>query len=188
MPRRRNARAEYEVIVGNIGTIYDGGNYREALKRYRTYVKISKSESGRASGEDVIIMRDGEPVKEYFGSRSSEENPRGGIRAQVRSHYAVQSLMGRWGSFTRKKDAEAAARRQREADRQAGNAPGHVKVVKISGKENPRGSIRAQVRRLPSGQVQLRVPLKRNEDPLKKARQLARMLGRKIASVTRGGR
>lgn len=46
-----------------------------------------------------------------------------------RKRYAVQSLMGRWGDFTRRKDAEAAAKRQREADRQAGNAPGNVRVV-----------------------------------------------------------
>ncbi len=50
-------------------------------------------------------------------------------------------------------------------------------------RQNP--GIRAQVRRLPSGQVQIKVPLKRGENPLAKAKQLARTLGRKIVSVAR---
>ena len=51
--------------------------------------------------------------------------------------------------------------------------------------ENP--AIRAQVRRLPSGEVQIKVPLKRGENPLAKAQQLAKALGRKITSVARAG-
>lgn len=114
----------YEVIVGNVGTIYDGGSYREALKRFKTYVEISKSGSGRAGNEDVTLMRDGEIIKEHFGT---QENP---------------------------------------------------------------SSVRAQVRRLPSGQVQIKVPLRRGENPMAKAQQLARVLGRKVTSVstTTGGR
>ncbi len=54
--------------------------------------------------------------------------------------------------------------------------------------ENP--SIKAQVRRLPSGEIQLKVPVKRGENPMAKARQLAKALGRKITSVAHmnGGR
>jgi hypothetical protein len=57
-----------------------------------------------------------------------------------------------------------------------------------SKRENPRGGssgVRAQVRRLPSGQVQIRIPLKRNEDPLRKARQIAKALGRRITSIAK---
>ena len=58
-------------------------------------------------------------------------------------------------------------------------------------KNNPtsgtRGGVRAQVRRLPSGQVQIKIPLKRNEDPLRKAQQIAKALGKRIVSVAGAG-
>lgn len=58
-------------------------------------------------------------------------------------------------------------------------------------RRNPRHAtttgIRAQVRRLPSGEVQIKVPLKRGENPMAKARELAKALGRKVVSVARAG-
>ncbi len=56
--------------------------------------------------------------------------------------------------------------------------------------QNPLNGIKAQVRRLPSGEVQIKVPLRRGENPMVKARQVAKALGRKITSVARmnGGR
>jgi hypothetical protein len=60
--------AYYEVIVGNIGTVYGGVSKAAALKKYTTYVRQSKSESGRAGGEDVTLMSDGEPIKEHYGN------------------------------------------------------------------------------------------------------------------------
>lgn len=62
------------------------------------------------------------------------------------------------------------------------------RIVKTKPRRNPYPGIRAQVRCLPSGQVQLKVPLKRGESPLAKARQVAKSLGRKITSVAWGGR
>jgi hypothetical protein len=44
-------------------------------------------------------------------------------------------------------------------------------------------SIRAQVRRLSSGQVQIKIPLKRHENPMAKAQELACKLGRKLTNV-----
>jgi hypothetical protein len=49
---------------------------------------------------------------------------------------------------------------------------------------NP-ASIRAQVRRLASGQIQLKIPLKRGENALRKAHEVAKALGRKVVSVAR---
>jgi hypothetical protein len=76
-------RHEFEVIVGNIGTVYSGGSRSEAMKKWTTYQLQSKAGYGRAGGEDVTLMADGEPIKEYFGTRSGSENPVG-IKAQVR--------------------------------------------------------------------------------------------------------
>ena len=58
----------WEVIVGNVGKIYSGTNGFEAIKEYNAYVHISKSGLGRAGGEDVILFKNGEPHKEFFGT------------------------------------------------------------------------------------------------------------------------
>lgn len=55
----------YEVIVGNIGRVHTGNNRREANKIYREYVKDSAQSTGRASGEQVTLFEDGEPVRAY---------------------------------------------------------------------------------------------------------------------------
>jgi hypothetical protein len=56
----------YEIIVGNIGSVYSGPSKREANRAFREYVDQSKSGYGRASGEEVTMFCDGETVKEYF--------------------------------------------------------------------------------------------------------------------------
>lgn len=68
---------EYIVNVGNIGNIeYD--TKEEAEAAYDEYVEQSMSNHGRAAGEDVTLMIDGEPVKEYFGTLGEEEFAKGG--------------------------------------------------------------------------------------------------------------
>ena len=56
---------EYQVIVGNVGTVYSGSNWREAGKSYREYIAISKSGCTRAAGEQVTLMENGEIKREY---------------------------------------------------------------------------------------------------------------------------
>jgi hypothetical protein len=62
----------YQVIVGNIGTVYDGNDYFEACKVYGEYKQQSKGVSGRASGEDVTLMKDDELLFEHIGWNSPE--------------------------------------------------------------------------------------------------------------------
>jgi hypothetical protein len=52
----------------------------------------------------------------------------------------------------------------------------------MSSFENPAG-IRAQVRRLPSGQVQIKIPLKRTEDPAAIMGSLRRVFGKRVKAV-----
>jgi hypothetical protein len=59
---------KYEVIVGNIGSVYSGNNLKEALQTYRTYREQSESGLGRAGGESVTLMQDGEPRYEHHGT------------------------------------------------------------------------------------------------------------------------
>lgn len=58
----------YEVIVGNIGTVLNTHNGFDAYREYQTYCGISKRNEGRAAGEPVTLMKDGEPVREYAGT------------------------------------------------------------------------------------------------------------------------
>lgn len=57
-----------QVIVGNIGTVYSGSNNKEAARVYKEYISQSKSNYGRAGGEDVTWMKNGEPHKEFTGT------------------------------------------------------------------------------------------------------------------------
>lgn len=61
----------FTVIVGNIGTVYSGSNEKQATKAYREYKKQSERGLGRANGEDVTLMENGEPKKEHKGIFSS---------------------------------------------------------------------------------------------------------------------
>ena len=51
---------KYQVVVGNVGTVYDGNNVREAMRVYRTYRVESMFGKGRASGEQVTLFEDGD--------------------------------------------------------------------------------------------------------------------------------
>ena len=63
----KQAKSTWEVIVGNIGTVYSGPNGFEANAHFQTYVGQSNSGHGRAAGEDVILMKDGELHREFQG-------------------------------------------------------------------------------------------------------------------------
>ncbi len=61
----------YEVIVGNIGTVYDGPRLTEARKAFAEYVSQSKTNYGRAGGEDVNVLKNGELLKTFWGERGN---------------------------------------------------------------------------------------------------------------------
>lgn len=65
--------SKYQVIVGNIGTVYDGGDLNKAMENYKSYVAMSKLPAGRASGEDVTLMDNGEPTREYSPNSAQNE-------------------------------------------------------------------------------------------------------------------
>lgn len=58
---------EWEVVVGNIGTVYSGPNEDEARKTFRNYRDKSIAGVGRGSGEDVSLFLDGELEAEHYG-------------------------------------------------------------------------------------------------------------------------
>lgn len=67
--RRRQELTEprYEVIVGNIGTVYSGDDPSCAVRTYREYVSLSANGEGRAGYEDVTLFIKGEVEKHHSG-------------------------------------------------------------------------------------------------------------------------
>jgi hypothetical protein len=66
----------YQVVCGNIGTVYDGNNQDLACRTYEDYVSDSKRGIGRAAGEDVCLFRsDGSILFEYQGTLTQSEQP-----------------------------------------------------------------------------------------------------------------
>lgn len=58
--------SHYEVIVGNIGQVYEGNKPIDARKVYGIYKRKSLSGDGRAAGEPVTVLKDGEIDLEYI--------------------------------------------------------------------------------------------------------------------------
>ena len=65
--------ANYEVIVSNIGKVYEGGFYQSALDDFTVYKNRSLKGIGRAAGESVTLIKDGEILQEYNPQESEEE-------------------------------------------------------------------------------------------------------------------
>lgn len=62
----------FEVIVGNIGLVYSGNSQHTAVARFDNYVANSKADVGRAAGESVYLMQDGQPINEHQGPADDE--------------------------------------------------------------------------------------------------------------------
>lgn len=57
----------WQVIVDNVGTVYDGTDETVARKSYNDYVTISKAGHGRAGGKNVSLFDDSDVVEEHRG-------------------------------------------------------------------------------------------------------------------------
>lgn len=65
-------KTTYAVTVGNIGTVYEGKNSREAAETFDEYRAQSQDNYGRAAGEPVTLWKDGEPWREYEGTNTED--------------------------------------------------------------------------------------------------------------------
>ena len=68
------AENRYQVICGNIGTVYDGNDMIEANRTYGEYKRQSTDGHGRAAGESVTLMDNNEPKHEHFGTVDIEDD------------------------------------------------------------------------------------------------------------------
>ena len=57
--------SKYEVVVGNVGTVYSGLDLARANSAFRVYMVDSQEGCGRAAYETVTLICDGEVVREY---------------------------------------------------------------------------------------------------------------------------
>jgi len=68
LEQRRNGESDYmryEVVVGNVGTVYEGDDHEKAVRTFLAYVSLSINGEGRVSGESVTMF-DGESVEREY--------------------------------------------------------------------------------------------------------------------------
>ena len=63
--RLKPVKHTYEVVVGNIGSVYFGSLSRDAKKTFAEYKRQSERCIGRASQEVVTLLKDGEISQEF---------------------------------------------------------------------------------------------------------------------------
>lgn len=63
----------YEVIVSNLGKVWEGTNPVIADGIFGNYRQLSINGYGRAAGEDVSLWCDNEPIREHHGT-TTESN------------------------------------------------------------------------------------------------------------------
>ena len=83
-----DAALDYMVLVSNIGAVYSGTSQSEALRKFNEYVAQSKAPTGRASDEDVVLLKNDQIVKEYTApDRVSDISPIGDGPFQAIAHF-----------------------------------------------------------------------------------------------------
>lgn len=63
---------KHQIIVGNIGTVYDGSSRDEARTTFDLYASLARNNRGRAAGEPVTWMIDDSLFKEQDGTLEEE--------------------------------------------------------------------------------------------------------------------
>lgn len=69
-------RGTQQIIVGNIGTVYTGTDPAKAAQDYKEYKEQSQGNVGRAAGENVTWMVDGEIHSEFVGELATRDPER----------------------------------------------------------------------------------------------------------------
>jgi hypothetical protein len=55
----------YEVIVGNVGSVYNGDSEASARAVYNSYVRAADGDVGRAAGKDVTLLGDHKIIESH---------------------------------------------------------------------------------------------------------------------------
>jgi hypothetical protein len=68
----KGTKSDYLVIVGNVGDLGTFTSKKDAVKCYLDYLDASNAPYGRASGESVTLMRNGEIVCKHLGTMEDQ--------------------------------------------------------------------------------------------------------------------
>ena len=123
-----SVKASWVVNVGNIGNIEEETE-EAARATYAEYVEQSKSGYGRAGGESVILMEDGEPVEEHIGDNI--EGAQHDINASMPTAQDTGSKATITDSASRQYEADAAVKGM--LNRSAGEAAVNFVRSSLSG-------------------------------------------------------
>lgn len=66
---------KWQIIVGNLGTVLDTDNGFKVNTEFAQWKGIVNNATGRAAGETVTIMRDGEVHREYTPKIAKPSDP-----------------------------------------------------------------------------------------------------------------
>lgn len=65
MSRQRKRKTRFSVVVGNVGTVYEGSCPELASLIFNNYVEMSRAPFGSASAQDVTMLDGRDIVSEY---------------------------------------------------------------------------------------------------------------------------
>jgi hypothetical protein len=67
--------SKYQIVVGNLGTVYSGNDISIAYADWRAYCDMVELPHGRSSGESVALFINDEIEQEFYPSNYNfEEN------------------------------------------------------------------------------------------------------------------
>jgi hypothetical protein len=65
-----NRENTWEVIVGNIGTVFNGTDGAEAMRTYGRWKELSLANYGRCGNEEVTLFKNSEVIFNHFPQTS----------------------------------------------------------------------------------------------------------------------
>ena len=60
-------KIHYEVLVGNIGKVWEGSSPLKAMQTFTKYSELSEAGYGRCANEGVTLWKNGEIIAELEG-------------------------------------------------------------------------------------------------------------------------
>jgi hypothetical protein len=91
--------SRYQVIVGNVGTVYDGDSRDNAHLAFEEYVAQSRNGYGRAAGESVALMLDDLIEDEFVPGAEAPDRDDPGALVEDRVNAKMRGLSEALGTL-----------------------------------------------------------------------------------------
>lgn len=94
----RGAPTWFEVVVGDIGSVYRGADEAEAESLFKIYAALSAEGASRAGDQSVVLLRDGDVERSFVGAADVVQAWResGMSRTQARA----EARFGDWSDLS----------------------------------------------------------------------------------------